>query len=93
LQNHSAALPAFHHGQLPISLFNQRVAIFDPAQIQPLRCQRILPDAVGIRFALRPRHHRLGIAFSFGNFLGRFRLRGGQFVARVPLAGWLALSP
>jgi hypothetical protein len=56
LQDHPAALPSLHRRQLTVPFFDQRAAVFDPPQFQQLRRQRILPDAVGIRFSLRAGH-------------------------------------
>ena len=60
-QNHAAALAGLHCGQLPVPFVDERAVVFDAPQLQELRRQRILPDAVGIGLALCAHHQAIRI--------------------------------
>src|SRR5262249_44057715 len=82
LKNETAgALSGLDGGQLAVPLVDHGALDLQAAQFQKLRRQRALPDAVGFGFTLGAIDLGLGIAFRFGNFLGGFGLRHGQFVA------------
>src|SRR5580692_12717795 len=83
LQDHPVALSRLYRRQLAVPLINQRATVFDTAQFQELRRQRILPNAVGVGLALRPSHQRLGLPFGLRDFLSGFRLRRRQLVSSL----------
>jgi len=76
-----AAATGLHAGQLAVPAIDQRFLVLDLSELEKLRRQRILADAVGFGFTLRACDRGFGVAFCCGDLLGGLGLRLRKLVA------------